>query len=293
MARSFDLTEVEEAANGADTEPGSESGSGPGSGPGPDSAAVAAVEGAARMRRILVLGWSHKGPALLSEFDSYPRERFDIDVLSTVPREDRELALGRHGLQARHIRLEHIAGDYTASSDLRRCEPARYDHVIFLANDRLEAGEESDARTILGYLLLREIIGGAAQPHVLIELLDPGNVSLFRRRAGEVLISPLILSHMLAQVALRRELRAVFDELFGPGGAEIYFNPPARYGLERREIPFRDVQRAVALRGEIALGVRHVAADRDRATILLNPSREQRWMLGTDDEIIVLSTDPR
>jgi hypothetical protein len=45
--------------------------------------------------------------------------------------------------------------------------------------------------------------------------------SLFRERPGEVLISPLVLSYILAQITLRPELRAVFDELFGPGGAEI------------------------------------------------------------------------
>jgi hypothetical protein len=70
-----------------------------------------------------------------------------------------------------------------------------------------------------------------ARPNVLVELLDPGNVALFRRRRGEVIVSPVILSHMLAQVALRRELRAVFDELFGPGGAGDHIPPPADYGL--------------------------------------------------------------
>jgi hypothetical protein len=38
-----------------------------------------------RTQRVLVLGWSHKVPALLREFDSYRDERFEIDVVSTVP----------------------------------------------------------------------------------------------------------------------------------------------------------------------------------------------------------------
>jgi hypothetical protein len=244
-------------------------------------------------RRILVLGWSHKGPALLNEFDSYAHESFEIDVLSAVSREDRLAALANYDFRPQRIRLRHIEGDYATSSDLRRCDPACYDSIIFLASDWLAAGEESDARTILGYLLLREILGNAARPDVLIELLDPGNETLFRRRPGEVLISPLIMSHMLAQVALRRELRTVFDELFGPGGAEIYFNPPSRYHLESREVAFRDIQRATAASAEIALGVRHADRDGTGANIVLNPSRQERWTLSAEDEVIVLSTDPR
>ena len=101
-----------------------------------------------------------------------------------------------------------------------------------------------------------------------------------------------MLSHMLAQVALRRELRAVFDELFGPGGAEIYFNEPSRYGIEGREVTFREIQHMVATHGEIALGVRDVRTDRIRAGVVLNPSREQRWTLSDDDEVNFLTTDP-
>jgi ion channel POLLUX/CASTOR len=45
---------------------------------------------------VLVLGWSHKVPALLREFDSYADERFEIDIVSTTPPSEREAALQRH-----------------------------------------------------------------------------------------------------------------------------------------------------------------------------------------------------
>ena len=128
-------------------------------------------------------------------------------------------------------------------------------------------------------------------PGVLIELLDPGNVSLFQHRRGEVIVSPVILSHMLAQVALRRELRAVFDELFGPGGAEIVFRPAAEFGLLGRDASFREIETAVASRAGVALGVRTAAA-RGRGSgggVTLNPPREQRWRLQDGDEIVALT----
>ena len=241
-------------------------------------------------RRVLVLGWSHKTPALLREFDEYALEQFRVDVVSRVPAAERERAIARYGDPLSRIVCDQIEADYTAPSDLERIRPGGYHNIVLLASDWLESGEESDARTILGYLLLREQFGADERPELLVELLDPANVSLFRRRPGEVLISPVLLSHMLAQVALRRELRAVFDELFGPGGAELHFRPLARFGLAPGEYTFADVMREVAARGEVALGLRTGApASEPQGGAKLNPARDRQFALGPSDEIITLA----
>ena len=241
--------------------------------------------------RVLLLGWSHKGPALLREFDSYDDEHFEIDIISSMPATRRQTELQRHDFEPRHITVRQIDGDFTIPSVLQRADPAKYDNIVLLGSDRLSSGEESDARTILGYLLVRELLPDDARTNVLVELLDPGNVGLFRRRRGEVIVSPLILSHMLAQVALRRELRAVFDELFGPGGPEIIFRPPADYGLEGVEATFEQVERAASLHGEVALGVRSQGTHATLGGgVVLNPVRDRAFPLGVEDEIIVLTT---
>lgn len=241
-------------------------------------------------RRVLVLGWSHKAPALLQEFEEYETEIFRVDVASAVPLQDRQRALDRYGLSLRRITATQIEADYTVPSDLARLEPAAYDNIVLLASDWLESGEESDARTVMGYLLLREHLEAHdARPELLIELLDPSNVGLFRRRAGEVLISPVLLSHMLAQVALRRELRAVFDELFGSGGAEFFFRPLGLYGLQPGDHTFSEIAHAVAAHGEIALGVRTGdPATEPQGGARLNPPADRRFAITARDEVIVL-----
>lgn len=266
----------------------------------PDGGEVAATAAAAierlppdkpdRPLRLLVLGWSHKVPALLSEFDSYVDELFEIDVVSTAPLAMREAALEHYEFAAERVTARQIEADYTTPSVLRRLELARYDNIVLLGSDRLRSGEESDARSILAYLLLRDLLPQEGAPNVLVELLDAGNNALFRRRQGEVIISPVLLSHMLAQVALRRELRAVFDELFGPGGAEIVFRRPSDYRLSG-DVSFDGIRSAASARGEIALGVRPRQGRIERSGgIALNPSRERRFELAADDEIVVLTT---
>lgn len=246
-------------------------------------------EAPGRPLRLLVLGWSHKVPALLREFDSYTDEAFEIDVISTAPIAMRETALGRYDFTAERITARQIEADYTTPSVLEKADVASYDNIVLLGSDRLGSGEESDARSILAYLLLRDLLPDEGGPSVLIELLDAGNNSLFRRRQGEVIISPVILSHMLAQVALRRELRAVFDELFGPGGAEIIFRSPAQYALSG-DVSFGDITAAAHVRGEIALGVRPASGRRGRGGVALNPDMDRRFELRDDDEIVVLTT---
>ncbi|MEP0548721.1 MAG: ion channel DMI1 [Rhodothermales bacterium] len=259
-------------------------------------AAIATGESAPRTgrpveeRQILLLGWSHRVPALLQEFDSYHEEAFQIDILSLVPAAERERYMERYDVRPSRIALTHIEGDYNAPADLRRANPDAYTNVVLIGSDWLESGAESDARTILGHLLLRDLLPDDG-PEILLELLDPENLSLFRRRPSEVLISPMILSHMLAQVALRPELRAVFDELFGPGGAEIAFVPAPRYGLGTEPVTFPAIQQRATQRGEIALGVRLAPRDGETgSTVRLNPPKKTEWALGPSDDLVVLTT---
>ncbi len=242
-------------------------------------------------RRVLILGWSHKVASLLREFSSYAGECFEVDVLSRVPAGEREPAVARVDLDPERVRVRQMEGDYTLRGDITGIDPGSYANIVFLASDWMDTEEESDARTILGYVLLRGLLEKEErQSEILIELMDPENARLFRRRAGEVIISPLILSHILAHVSLRPELSVVFNELFGPGGGEFFFRPASQYGVVGEKIGIREIQAKARTRGEIALGVR-LAAESDGPVggIRLNPGANDRWTLTQSDEIIILT----
>ncbi|MDH3202101.1 MAG: hypothetical protein OEM15_14515 [Myxococcales bacterium] len=242
-------------------------------------------------RRMLVLGWNHRVPALLTECASYRTESFHIDVVSMIPAADRQAVLARHELDFERLELAHIHADYTVPKDLKRVKPESYDNIIMMGSDWVGSGEESDARTIVGYLLLQEVLAGNERPQILIELLDQENVGLLGSRSGEVLISPLILSHMLAQVGLRRELAAVFDELFAAGGTEIAFHSASDYGVAGRTVTFHEVQAAARARNELALGVRIGGAAADASGLELNPRKTRSYPLTDADDLVLLSRE--
>ena len=249
--------------------------------------AAPAENGPARNeRRILLMGWNDNVPALIREFDRYEGERFEIDVLSIIPTEDRERRMARYALDPERVRVRHVEGDYSAPSDLASVQPGAYDNIVIIGSTWLSSQEEADARTILGCQLLRLIFRGAdRRPDVLVELLDPENQALLHEQGEEVLISPLILSHILAHVALRPELNAIFAELFSSGGSEIFFRPVDDYGLAGRRVGFREIEAVVFRRGETALGL--MIGGRG---LVLNPDRDLWWDLAAADQVVVITT---
>jgi hypothetical protein len=167
--------------------------------------------------------------------------------------------------------------------------------VLVLSSDRLESEGERDARSILGGLVLQQALAASeVKPRVLVELLDEENVSLVEDSGDETLLSPAIMSHLLTQIALHRDLRNVYDELFGPDGGEIFFRPASDYGVAGRRVTFGEVQTLVSDRGEIALGLR-IHQEARVPSIRLNPSRATPFTPGAEDEIVVLAgaTPPR
>ena len=126
---------------------------------------------------------------------------------------------------------------------------------------------------------------------------------MFENQRGEVIVSPLSVSRTLTRVALRRELRAVFDALFSSGGSDIVFRRIADYQLAGNLIEFEDpdagegvyifadLHRAADARGEIAIGIRRTEQDgKPGGGVQLNPGRDERLRLSEDDEIIVLTS---
>ncbi len=259
--------DVQEEARGAPGPPG------PHARRDPDPLAVVEAQApGGGTRRVLVLGWSLKVPALLREFGSYADESWHVDIFSRIEAGRRAHLLDRHGLDGILPRVRHLEGDLTVHAELLRANPFSYDGIVLVGGDAHRSGEEADARTLLGALLLRELADRrGSPPAILVELLDPANQALLARGPGEVLVTPILMSHVLAQVALRPELRSVFDELFTAGGPEITFRAAPRYGLTGG-VAFHELQLAAAALGETALGVRPQGG-----APLLNPDRGASW----------------
>ena len=240
------------------------------------------------VHRVLVLGWNRRVPTMAAEFASYGSRVFELDLVSAIPLDDRNREMQRYGVDLSKVNGRLLEADYMVEEDLRRLDPAGYDTVMLLSSDRVGSGEEADARAMVGYLQLEDVLSAAPRrPQIIMELSDPDNRHLLYGHKSEMLISPMILSHVLAQVALRRELRVVLDELFTEGGAEIQFRNPHDYPLPA-SADFQVLEKIVAERGEIALGVYRAGADERGRHLQMNPPRSQYLDLRDGDQLLVL-----
>lgn len=248
----------------------------------PDTSGTNRAKEAMSDRNLLIVGWNHKIPTLLEALDRRSSEHFRVTSLSFLSREAREQDILRDGITLSRIGMLYHQADTTVQSAYDNMDPAGYDSILFAASDRFQSGEESDATTLLRYLVMMEVVGDRPRPNILVELMDPENVSLLPEGV-ESIVSPVLLSHMLAQVALRRELHTVFDHLFGPEGADISLSPASRYGVGGRELTFGALQDLLFSGDETVMGLR-----RD-GTIVLDPDRSRTIQIRDTDELILLT----
>ena len=238
-------------------------------------------------RRLLILGWSHKAPSLIEIFAADGNE-VKVDLMSLVPPVEREASLARVP-QPQNLLVRHLLGDYTQKFDLQQLELTSYDSIIFLGSDWLDSDEASDARTVLGYVLLMSLLPKEASTRVLVELMDPDNEHLFTDKESNVVISSFLLSHMAAQTALRPELGSVYEALLKPGGFDIVFRSAKSLNLSTQPVTFKAIKARLSALGEIALGIRLSSQEQSAQNVHLNPKAESKWTLRDADDIVVLS----
>lgn len=242
--------------------------------------------------KILILGWNYHVPALIKEFASYENESYELTIVSLRPLAVRQKKLEPLQEIIKEIAITHVEADYVQESELRKVKPETFDRILLVSSDKLSEEEEADARTIVGYVLLEEVLEQAAKrPQVLLELADPSNEALIRRFNSEVIISPMILSHLLAAIALRRELNSIYNELFTVGGAEIIFRNPEEYGIKNQTVTFSEIELRVSEFNETALGIYDETKSGEGHEVLkLNPPRYEPLELSAGVRLVVLTT---
>ena len=240
--------------------------------------------------KLLVLGWNNHIPALIKELSTYTHQEFHLTIASSRPMEARKSAINHLLGSIKNIIIKHEMVDYIRESELRLLNPSKFEHILLLSSDKLADEEEADARTIVGYTLLEEILESEEnRPQIVMELNDPGNEMLIRNFKSESIIGPLILSNLLATIAMRRELYTVFNELLTVNGAEIIFRNLDEYNLEPGKMTFIELEEHIEVYQDTLLGVYYDEPD-GNVDLQLNIPRHRAVHLTPSCRLVVLST---
>jgi hypothetical protein len=239
---------------------------------------------------VLILGWSRKVPKVLAELLGSKQNRIRIDVAAMTPVDEREIPFdsvirAQRAGTIRQLEVNFMNPDLFAEIHLET-----YDAVMMVARPRFGEEASADAATVSAYLTIDTLTTETKQSHIVAEVLEEENEPLFDGDGCDAIVSPMIVSYILSQVALKPELGLIFQELTQSWGTTILFRSP-ELDTAGTDISFADLSAQAAVRGETAIGI--VTTGNGARRTLLNPGVESRWTTEEIEQVIVLGAVSR
>jgi Trk K+ transport system NAD-binding subunit len=243
---------------------------------------------ARKPERLWICGNSPKLPDMIREFDNYVLPGSEAWLMPGMEKEAfAEFIKGQVG-GLKNLKLKYVEGDPTAPDALKRAASPDFACALVVA-DTSAPEDEADAHTVITVLLLRALFApyGEVKPRIISEILDPRTKDLIERDYGaDFVVSSEMTSMLLAQVSERRELNAVFADLFDADGNEVYLKRAECYATVGQSSPWLTVQKVARARGEVAIGYMKA-----RGNPLINPPQKESVLLEAGDRVIVISED--
>ncbi len=253
------------------------------------------------IERNLILGWNHKAPTIISEYEDYVLEGSSITVV--LRRASPQIRIEIEQLKQRLERIEllFLEADPLDADALLELEPFAFNNIIILSQDGTSANpEKTDTETILLLLLLRNIFEKhqeqARYTKLITEVLDSENKELISKAGvNDFIISNRFVSMIIAQYSEQPAIQKVYATLFQEAGSEIYLKPAALYFEHLpQEVSFADLMGLVQKREEICIGIKLKELEQDSSRnygVELVPPKDRRITLRAGDSLVVVAED--
>ncbi|MFI6601445.1 potassium transporter TrkA [Nonomuraea sp. NPDC050536] len=242
--------------------------------------------------RTLLVGWNSRAPKIVAEIDQYVAPGSTLNIAAGSIEDGDHLERLTVGLRNLAVNVKEC--DTTARFTLEALDPGVFDHIIVLADDRLDA-QHADSRTLVTLLHLRDIASRTGQRFPIVsEMNDDRNRRLAQvTKADDFVVSDKLISLLMTQLSENPQLGAVFRYLFDSDGSEIYLKPATDYVQPGVTVSFATLVASARMRGETAIGYRLQAESTAPPNygVVLNPGKSEPVTLGRRDLVIVLAED--
>jgi hypothetical protein len=229
---------------------------------------------------------------VIHELDQYVAP--GSDVLVVADRQGTSESIEKDCQDLKNQKVCFKQGDTTDRETLEELGLGDFDHVIILCySDKLNV-QQADAQTLITLLQLRDLAERRKLKFSIVsEMLDVRNRELaVVTQADDFIVSDRIISLMMAQVAENKGLSEVFEDLFDPKSAELYFKPAHFYVRNGQPVNFLTIVEVARQLGEVAVGYRIGAQAKDAERsygVVINPPKTVEITLTQQDRIIVLA----
>jgi Trk K+ transport system NAD-binding subunit len=235
----------------------------------------------------LLVGWNDRAPIVVRELDRYATPGSALTVLTTYG--EPELP------DFQNLAVSVVKANTTSRSVLNQHVTADLDQIIVLCYDRDLDTQTADSRTLVTLLHVRDILGkvGSDVP-VVSEMLDDRNRVLASvADVDDVVVSGEIVSLVVTQLSEDGRLEAVFKELLGAEGSEIYLRPAEWYVQPGEDVSWATVVAGASRRNETAIGLKsELLADPGlKFGVVVNPPKSQTYTISAGDAVVVFAED--
>jgi hypothetical protein len=235
----------------------------------------------------LLIGWNDRAPIVLRELDRYAPPGSTLTVLTAYgepvvpPLPNLAVTVVKASSTSRAVLDEHVGADL--------------DQIIVLCYDGDLEMQIADSRTLVTLLHVRDILRrvGSETP-VVSEMMDDRNRVLASvADVDDIVVSGEIVSLVVTQLSEDGRLEAVFKELLGSEGSEIYLRPAEWYVQPGAEVSWATVVAGAIRRNETAIGLKSaLLADHGmKFGVVVNPPKSQTYRIGPGDAVVVLAED--
>jgi voltage-gated potassium channel Kch len=253
-----------------------------------------ATERAINTEKTLILGWNHRGKAIMRELNNYVKQGSEIKVVADTDEAEQtvnEIKVGFHNL-----RTEFVKADTTDRDVIKSMKPEIYDHIIVLSYiDNMEI-QQADSKTLITLLQLRHISEQEnIDMSIVSEMMDLRNRALAEvTKADDFIVSDKMISMLIAQISENKALMRVYNDLFQEEGSEIYLKPASDFVQIGVPVNFYTVVESASRQGHSAFGYRIVAEAFNPAEVYgvkINPNKSEMITFAEEDKIIVMAED--
>jgi voltage-gated potassium channel Kch len=235
----------------------------------------------------LLVGWNQRAPIVLRELDRYAPPGSTLTVLT---------AYGDPFVPAfQNLAVTVVKASSTSRAVLEEHVGADLDQIIVLCYDDDLDVQTADSRTLVTLLHVRDILGKlGSQTPVVSEMIDDRNRVLASvADVDDIVVSGEIVSLVVTQLSEDGRLEAVFNELLGADGSEIYLRPAEWYVEPGDDVSWATVVAGAARRNETAIGLKSalLAEPGLKFGVVVNPPKSQTYTIGPGDAVVVLAED--
>src|SRR4051812_17745134 len=235
----------------------------------------------------LLIGWNDRAPIVLRELDRYAPPGSALTVLT---------AYGEPVVPSLpNLSVTVVNASSTSRAVLDEHVGAELDQIIVLCYDRDLDVQMADSRTLITLLHVRDILRkvGSDTP-VVSEMIDDRNRVLASvADVDDIVVSGEIVSLVVTQLSEDGRLEAVFKELLGADGSEIYLRPAEWYVEPDDDVSWATVVAGAARRNETAIGLKSalLAEPGLEFGVVVNPTKSQTYTISPGDAVVVLAED--